>query len=98
MRSPKRGIYCAAVLGSALESAENEGPNLASTSTNPRVGEEGKTSHVGSIRISRFLDVFFSDLVADLRVQGETKRFLPEIVRSSPLPAVNRGRSKERQS
>ena len=32
-----------AALGSALESAENERLNLANTSTNPRVGEEGKT-------------------------------------------------------
>ena len=87
-----------AALGSALESAENERFNLANTSTNPRVGEEGKTSHFGSIRISRSLDVFFSDLVSDLRIQGKTKRFLREIVRSSPLSAVNRVRSEERQS
>ena len=87
-----------AALGSALESAENERLNLANTATNPRVREEGKTSHFGSIRISRSLDVFFSDLVSNLRIQAKTKRFIREIVRSSPLSAVNRGRSEERQS
>ena len=78
-----------AALGSVLESAENERLNLANTSTNPRVGEEGKASHFGSIGVPGFPDIFFTCLVADLRIQGKTKRLLRKILGSSSLSAIH---------